>query len=56
MPSWLESLLTTAVFLAGLAAVAVGAGLVYLPAGVMLAGVLASVCAYFVARPVRRGP
>lgn len=53
MPSWLESLLLTIIFLAGLAAVAVGVALVFLPAGIVVAGVLAAGCAALTARSAK---
>lgn len=56
MPSWLESLLLTLTFLAGVAAVAVGAGLVYLPAGLIVGGLLAVLCAAGYARAAARAP
>lgn len=54
MPSWLESSLLTFTFLAGAALVAVGAGLVYTPAGLIVAGLLLVAVAGLVARGSRR--
>lgn len=57
MPAWVQSLLLTAAFFAGLAAIAVGVALVYFPAGLVTAGAILVVAVGAIARAdMRAGP